>query len=92
MAAVLVAYDIPDDRRRARVAKVLLRFGPRVQYSVFLARRGSAPEIVKALVGIIDATHDDVRIHPLCATCIGKTVLLGRWAREAALPAGFRVV
>lgn len=32
---LLVAYDIPDDRRRAKVAKVLLRFGRRVQYCVF---------------------------------------------------------
>lgn len=32
---VLVAYDIADDKRRARVAKVLLGFGDRVQYSVF---------------------------------------------------------
>lgn len=32
----LVAYDIPDDRRRLRVAKVLSGFGDRVQYSVFV--------------------------------------------------------
>lgn len=32
----LVAYDITDDRRRARIAKLLERYGDRVQYSVFL--------------------------------------------------------
>jgi CRISPR-associated protein Cas2 len=32
----LVAYDIPDDKRRSRVAKVLQSFGDRVQYSVFV--------------------------------------------------------
>lgn len=32
----LIAYDIPDDRRRARLAKVLERHGDRVQYSVFV--------------------------------------------------------
>ena len=32
---VVVAYDIPDDRRRTRVAKVLEDYGDRVQYSVF---------------------------------------------------------
>lgn len=31
----LVAYDIADDKRRDRIAKVLLGFGDRVQYSVF---------------------------------------------------------
>ena len=32
----LVAYDIPDDKRRVRVAKALQAFGDRVQYSVFI--------------------------------------------------------
>ena len=31
----LVAYDIPDDPRRNRLARVLKDFGARVQYSVF---------------------------------------------------------
>ena len=32
----LIAYDIPDDRRRSRAARVLEGFGDRVQYSVFV--------------------------------------------------------
>lgn len=32
----LVAYDIPDDRRRERLAKCLQRHGDRVQFSVFV--------------------------------------------------------
>jgi CRISPR-associated protein Cas2 len=31
----LICYDIPDDLVRARLAKLLLRFGKRVQESVF---------------------------------------------------------
>lgn len=31
----IVSYDISDDRRRTRVAKLLLDYGDRVQYSVF---------------------------------------------------------
>jgi CRISPR-associated protein Cas2 len=31
----LVSYDIPDDRRRTRLAKLLKDYGGRVQYSVF---------------------------------------------------------
>ena len=30
-----VAYDITDDKRRNKVAKILKDFGKRVQYSVF---------------------------------------------------------
>lgn len=32
----LIAYDVPDDRRRTRVARVLQEFGDRVQFSVFV--------------------------------------------------------
>ena len=33
----VISYDIPDDRRRGQLAKVLKGFGTRVQYSVFEA-------------------------------------------------------
>ena len=32
---VIVAYDIKDDKKRSKIAKVLESFGDRVQYSVF---------------------------------------------------------
>lgn len=32
----LVAYDVPDDRRRLRIANGLSAYGDRVQYSVFI--------------------------------------------------------
>lgn len=32
---VLVSYDISDDKKRNRFAKYLLKFGHRIQYSVF---------------------------------------------------------
>lgn len=91
---ILIAYDIPDNRRRQRVAKTLLRFGRRVQYSVFLAGRGSAREIAAALAPLIDPAADDVRIQPLCLTCDDKVLLLGIAAARAhsPLPLGFRIV
>ena len=33
---ILVAYDVPSDRRRTKVAKKLLKYGDRIQYSVFV--------------------------------------------------------
>ena len=35
---ILVSYDVPDDRRRTRLAHALKDFGERVQYSVFECR------------------------------------------------------
>jgi len=34
---ILVSYDVPDDRRRTRLAHALKDFGERVQYSVLNA-------------------------------------------------------
>jgi len=31
---ILVSYDVPDDRRRTKIAALLKDFGERVQYSV----------------------------------------------------------
>ena len=37
---VLVAYDVPSDRRRTRVAKTLLKYGDRLSCTVFSALLG----------------------------------------------------
>jgi CRISPR-associated protein Cas2 len=78
MIALLVSYDVPDDKRRRSIAKALARLGRRVQYSVFLLHRGTAEDVTRAVLPLLDAAEDDVRIHPLCGACEGKAVLLGR--------------
>lgn len=67
----LVSYDIPEDRRRVKLAKTLLDFGRRVQYSVFecLLERDLLEEMVGRIEGIIDEAQDSVRIYGLCADC-----------------------
>ena len=67
----LICYDIPDNRRRTRLAKFLLDYGHRVQYSVFEF------EITKKVLDIlmenileyIEPEEDSVRIYSLCAEC-----------------------
>lgn len=88
---LLVAYDIPDDRRRARVMKALARLGRRVQYSVFLLLQSTPEQIAAELGPLIDAREDDVRIHPLCGACEKKAVLLGL-ATVVVPERGFRVI
>ena len=58
----LVAYDINDDRRRNRVAKILQGYGERLQYSVFLLRvRPSKMLHVQELIEYeIDGMDDSV--------------------------------
>lgn len=50
----IISYDIPDDGRRNKLAKVLKGFGTRVQYSVFEAHRNKTEfKELKREVGIL---------------------------------------
>lgn len=63
----VVAYDVPDDRRRTRVATVLQGFGRRVQYSVFLVEVADVKRarLERALVDVIDPEDDSIIIGDL---------------------------
>ncbi len=75
----IVAYDIPDDRRRRRLAAALENFGDRVQYSVFeVITEGDEADLIRTRVEeIIDSDEDSVRFYPLCELCAGKVVVVG---------------
>ncbi len=72
---VLVAYDIPDDRRRTKLHDRLLDFGSPVEYSVFECLVGGAElkKMQRMIEKTISKRRDHVRIYHLCATCRGKT-------------------
>ena len=59
---VLVAYDVPSDRRRTRVAKTLLKYGDRIQYSVFVVDAAPAKllRMRGELEGVIKTDEDSV--------------------------------
>lgn len=63
----LVAYDIPDDRRRTRVAKALGGFGDRVQYSVFVVDASPVKfnRLYRSLEPLIDAAADSILLSDL---------------------------
>lgn len=60
----IVAYDITDDPRRARVAKTLEYYGDRVQYSVFVVdvKPARMIRLRSALLRILDLDADSVLI------------------------------
>ena len=70
----VISYDIPDDRRRGRLAKVLKGFGTRVQYSVFEAHLNQRQytDLKHAVAGVIDLSEDSVRYYTLCGACAGR--------------------
>ena len=75
----LVAYDVPDDRRRTRLANLLEDYGDRVQYSVFeiFASGAKLDRMVMQIKDELDTTEDSVRLYPVCESCIKKVMIFG---------------
>jgi len=69
---VVVAYDIVDDRKRLRVAKLMKQYGVRVQRSVFECILDDRRYLkMKAQIEkLIDWEDDGVRYYILCAGCV----------------------
>ena len=84
----VVSYDIPNDKRRTKVMKLLEGYGHRAQYSVFechLTTRDA--ETVRArLEALIDTGQDDIRIYTFCNTCAPKMRMLGKAKRHKVAP------
>jgi CRISPR-associated protein Cas2 len=77
---VVVAYDIPDDKRRTRLYKTLMRFGEPVQFSVFecILTEDLFTRMRRAVVEVVDPDEDDVRYYEICESCHRDTVTLGK--------------
>ena len=75
----VVAYDIPDDRRRTKVHKILLGHGEWTQYSLFecFLTRKELILLQAKLAEHLIAAEDSVRFYPLCANCVSKVETVG---------------
>jgi CRISPR-associated protein Cas2 len=68
---VVIAYDVVCDKRRNRLAKLLLGFGERVNYSVFECelRERQYEGLQRDIMKLIDPDEDHVRYYELCVDC-----------------------
>ena len=75
----VLAYDIADDRRRARIAKLMESSAERVQGSVFEAYLSPADleALLRRVRKVLKKDQDGLRIYPICAACRGKVRTLG---------------
>jgi CRISPR-associated protein Cas2 len=90
---LLVSYDIPVDKRRTKIAKILEDYGERVQYSVFecdLPAR-HVEKLIKELRVVLDEEADSLRIYRLCRDCRGKIEALGQAEAPAEPPVVYLV-
>ena len=75
----VIAYDIPEDRRRTKVHKILLGFGKWTQYSLFecFLTRKQLVLLRSKLAEHLLAQEDSVRFYPLCVNCVSKVETIG---------------
>jgi CRISPR-associated protein Cas2 len=76
----VVSYDIPDNKRRTRLAKALEGFGDRVHYSVFecILDGNLLNQMVARINRIIKVEDDSVRIYALCTNCEKVIRIIGQ--------------
>jgi CRISPR-associated protein Cas2 len=76
---IVVSYDVPNDRRRTRLAHTLKDFGERVQYSVFECHLDErALETLRMRIfHLLNLQEDSVRIYRLCKECDRLLEVLG---------------
>ena len=75
----VIAYDIPDDKRRTKVHKILLGYGKWTQYSLFecFLTRKELVLLRSKLAEHLEVKEDSVRFYPLCANCVSKVETVG---------------
>lgn len=72
----VVAYDIQSDRHRARISKVLEKYGVRVNYSVFecMFTQLQFLKVQEMLLKQMQDREDSVIFYPICVNCFTKIV------------------
>lgn len=77
---VVVSYDIGDDRRRDKVARVLQGFGERVQESVFECHLSTRQyeKLRSRLATVLVLPQDSIRYYLLCRKCVSRIAAFGK--------------
>lgn len=76
---IVIAYDIVNDKRRAKLHKLLKNYGTRVQFSVFECRISKVHWLLlrHRLKSLIKADEDSVRCYRLCNACQSRVERIG---------------
>ncbi len=80
----VVAYDISDTKRRAKVVKVLQRVGIRVNLSVFecMVNDTQFNILCHELEKIVIPKEDQINIYYLCTNCFSKIKYIPKDVRK----------
>lgn len=75
----LVAYDISDRRRLAKIARIMEGYGIRVQKSVFETSlsTSSLNELKLRILQTLDPVEDGVKFFRICEKCYQNSLFIG---------------
>ena len=75
----VVAYDMPDTKRRTRLLKAMKGFGVHTQYSVFECELDDHEhdKMLWTIQRIIDPTEDAIKVYRLCKECVRSILVQG---------------
>ena len=76
---VVVTYDIPEDKRRTKIHKILSSYGQWMQFSVFECSLTAAEyaKLRNRLDKQIVPDRDSIRFYFLCECCQSKVERIG---------------
>lgn len=76
---LVISYDIPDDKRRTKIHKILKSYGQWMQFSVFECDLSETEyaKLRSRLSKLIKPDQDSVRFYFLCGCCKGKIERIG---------------
>ncbi len=81
---VLVVYDVPDNKRRTKLAKFLEGYGRRVQYSVFecFLTLDEMTKLHDKVQKHVKENEDNVRFYWVPKDAVPRTLTLGSMPPE----------
>ena len=76
---IVISYDIPEDKRRTKIHKILKSYGQWMQYSVFECdlTQTQYAKLRSRLSKVIEPDEDSIRFYFLCACCKDKIERIG---------------
>ena len=76
----LIIYDIADEKRLVKIAKLMQNYGVRVQKSIFEA--ALSKKVLKNLrldlLQVMDLDDDGVKVFTLCPKCENRVIVIGK--------------
>lgn len=75
----VVAYDIPNTKRRNKLFKIMKGFGIRNQFSLFECHldENKYLKMIEILEKLVKKEEDNIKIYYLCKDCFNKIEAIG---------------